>query len=329
MISALLAVIVAAAPTPTPTPVALQYTELSRMIMPGSQQPEPGSYQADLAAATAGAVSAVNAATTPTPAPKRRGLGGMIAGALSGNPMGANPGGPPGGMAGAMGGMQAGSATRYTFYYSKSWIREDDLARQISYISKCPQHQYITLNLANKTYTISDTSPKGCNKPPSGMVGRAAGFSNDPGSVDITMKSSSKNLGPKTVEGIGTTGTDSSMDMSIANATGSCSMMGRSPGMHMRRIAYVSGIHKPHAFCPLVNAGYTGMPGNGSAMGGCKPQMHSTGGGMPGYGDNLEMWVLTFMGQVDSLMERGDVAWLYKPKADPLFEIPPGFTEQK
>lgn len=317
-------------PTPTPTPVALQYVEVSKMVMPGGEQPQPGSFTADLQAAIGSAASgAAGDAAAATPAPHHRGIGGMLGSVLTGNPMpGGPPGGEPGGMpniAGMMGG--ANHAARYTFYYSKSWIREDDMARQISTITKCPQHQVITLNLQNKTYKIADTNAKGCE---GGAMqrpgGHMPGYSSEPGTVEITMKSTGKNLGPKTVESIATTGTDSSIDMSMTNATGSC----RNMSMQMRRIEYVSGIHKPRAYCPLSSAPSPMMMGGAPNMGGCKPTMHRSGmGSMMGSGDNLEMWVLTIMNQVDTLMERGQVAWLYKPQADPLFEIPPGFTEEK
>jgi hypothetical protein len=320
-------------PTPTPTPVALQYVEISKMVMPGGEQPQPGTFSADLQAATGSAGTATNNtsdAATPTPAPRRRGIGSVLGSVLTGNPM---PGGPPGGQTGSMpnpAGMMGGAnhATRYTYYYTKNWIREDDIARQISTITKCPQHQIITLNLQNKTYKIVDTSARGCDagSAPTGG-GHVPGFSSAPGTVDITVKSAAKNLGPKTVEAIATTGSDSSIDMSMANATGSC----RNMTMQMRRIQYVSGIHKPRAYCPLSSApSGMMMPGGKPNMGGCKPTMHSSGGGgMMTSGDNLEMWVLTIMNQVDALMERGQVAWLYKPQADPYFEIPAGFTEEK
>lgn len=313
-------------PTPTPTPVALQYVELSKMIMPGGEQPEPGTFTADLQAATGGATAAAAGqnAATPTPAPRHHGLGGLVGSVLSGTMPGGSPGsaGAPPNLAGMMGG--GGSAVRYTFYYTKNWVREDNLAQQTATISKCPQHQFISLNLANKTYRITDTTPTGCNTSSPAMRG-GRGYSAAPGTVDLTMKSTSKNLGPKTVEGIATNGNDASIEMSMTNATGSCTNM----NMQMRRIAYISGIHKPRAYCPLVNRGYTGMPGGG-AMGGCKPTVHSSGGGNAMMAsDNLEMWVLTIMNQVNSLMERGQVAWLYKPQTDPLFEIPAGFTEEK
>ena len=226
-----------------------------------------------------------------------------------------------------MGGMN-GRAVRYTFYYTKGWIREDDIAAQRATISKCPEHQFITLNLATKTYKITDTSPKGCNTTPQGGAGRPGGFGAQPGTMDVNLQSTDKDLGPKTVESIPTNGTDSAVDMSMTNATGSCMNM----KMNMRRVAYISGIRKPRAYCPLVTGGYTGGVMPSGAMGGCKPTMHSSGsgGGMGMMSDNLEMWVLSiFNGGAGSLMERGQVAWLYKPQADPLFSVPKDFTEEK
>lgn len=145
----------------------------------------------------------------------------------------------------------------------------------------------------------------------------------------MTVNSNNKNLGPKTLEGQATQGSQRTMSMTMANATGSCT----NGSFSMMTTAYISGIHKQRAYCPLSMAT---MPGTMS--GGCKPTFHgsTTGNPMAGDPNNLEMYLLTQSGMgaqppgpnsPGSLLERGNINWLYKPQADPLFEPPPDFTK--
>lgn len=325
-------------PTPTPTPVALQYDELVRMIMPPATPPPPGVFQDDYKVAmNAGGGSGAGAQATP--APRHHGFGQMLGSVLSGN----IPGADSGAMGDAMNRMhqlQSGRVTRLTYYYSKGWVREDDPLAQTATISKCNEHQFITLDLAHKTYRIANTAPKNCNTPMMPMgPGRTTTVNEAPGTVDMTMKTTSTNLGPKTLEGIATTGHDNTFEMSMTNATGSC----RNGDMQMLSTVYVSGIRKPRAFCPISARPVPQSPNDVIVRGGCKPRMHTQGaGGMSYNSEFLEMYIKMSMGGgggenadqpraggFSSVTERGNVAWLYRPQADPLFEVPPGFTEQK
>ena len=232
--------------------------------------------------------------------------------------------------------MRYGHLVRYTFYYTKRWVRIDDIATQTATISQCPQRRFITLDLAHHTYRVTTGKDGGC----AGMTGAMTGPSNAraadarPGTGDLRMTRSSTGLGPKRLDGIATTGTRTTSTMSMTNATGSC----QNSDFAMTTIAYISSIHKPRAYCPIAIVTHD-MPSRPEAMvasGGCKPTIHGAvaGAALPGAGTLLAMYRLrtTSSSQMrghamSMLTERGNVAWLYKPQADPLFTIPPGFTE--
>ncbi|MBV8491408.1 MAG: hypothetical protein JO199_12855, partial [Candidatus Eremiobacteraeota bacterium] len=246
-----------AAVAATPTPAALQYDEINRVIVPPATPPPPGSFADDFAAVIAGASSGGN-----QNAPHRGGVGGMLGAIMGGNA----PGGPGGGMMSIMG---PGHLQRYTYY--KGWIRTDDPVAQTATIEKCAEHQYITLNLAAKTYTITNTQPP-CPSP-MGPMGRPMHGESEhmaPGTVDMTIKSTNQDLGALTIDSIATTGSQGSMEMAMTNATGSC----RNADMQMNVMQYTSQIVPPHPYCPLPKS--MGNPGEMmSGGGGCKPTMHA------------------------------------------------------
>jgi hypothetical protein len=319
----------------TPTPVALQYDQITRMVIPPATPPAPGQFQGDYAAivGTLPSPAANGDAATPTPQPpKRGGIGGLL-----GAVMGAAPGGEPGSGNPMMAGldkMRKGSLTRYTYY--KGWIRTDDPVAQTAVISKCQEHQYITLDLAKKTFTMTTTKPACDTAPPMPMGPRHPQVENEaPGTVDMTVSNSLQTIGPMTIETIATTGYDNTMQMSMTNATGSCN--NSSIGMNMEQ--YVSKIAIPHAYCPLPHSTYSGNPSDVVVHGGCKPKMHVTGTGTGMLEmNNLVMFSkMSFnaaaggggdshMGGFAAITERGNVKWLSGAPADALFTVPPGFT---
>ncbi|HET9030783.1 MAG TPA: hypothetical protein VFN49_11475, partial [Candidatus Aquilonibacter sp.] len=297
-----------------------------------------------------------NVAEQPTPPKRHGGLGNLLNAAM--NPMGAavdqasenaadhmaqNMMGPAMGASMQMMNMlRNGHVVRYTYYWSKSWVREEDPVAQTATISKCRQHQFITLDLAKKTYRISDTTPKGCDTMPQQSASRSAPTVRNeaPGTVDMTVSANAKSLGPKTLDGVHTNGSNHDFQMAMTNATGSC----HNGAMLMTMTSYVSGIRKPRAYCPLVTPKYVASEPGDIVRGGCKPTFKATASGnvMNRSSDFLEMYVLTSMsggdtieqaranaGKFNQLLERGNVAFLYRTQADPLFEIPPGFTEMK
>ncbi|HVS47248.1 MAG TPA: hypothetical protein VMS32_11385 [Verrucomicrobiae bacterium] len=342
----------AARPTPTPTPVAIQYDEIVRMYVPPASPAPPGTFHTDYRAIMAAAppsesVAAAAPSPSPTPAPHKRGLFGAIGSVLNGTIPVGNPGGDQGqggpGGPGASGGngmyaqamgrmnaMRNGTLTRYTYYWLKNWVRIDDPVARTATIEKCNLHQIITLDLAHKTYTITDTqSQMPCGQP--GAAGQQGPTVENlaPGTSDLTFSSTGKNLGPLTLEGIGTTGTASTVAYAMTNSTGSC----HDSNFKMAKVAYISRIGKQRAYCPLP-AGVGAPDATSMAVhGGCKPRMHSSMNGMTREDDRfLEMYLLTTFGMgngqsMNNLLERGNVQWFYKPKADELFSIPPGFTK--
>jgi len=338
-ISVALAVIaprqVVASPDTTPTPVAIQYDEISRMIVPSATPPEPGSFDADYQVAMSNATQA-----TPTPAPRKHGLAGLT-NAINSMETGniANIGNGMMGMMGAMADlMRYGRVMRYTFYLTKGWIREDDPGTQTATISKCSENQFITLNLAAKTYMLSSTTPNSANcftmPMPEKGENSPAPAKQQPGTEDLTIDVTSHSLGPRSIDGIATTGSSANFKVAATNATGSC----RNGEFGYSVVRYTSGINPPRAFCPLpVPPPITTNPVNATAQGGCKPTLH---GQMNFSLDQtasakLDMYSLMTMQastdrggrSISMLSERGHLTWLNRQQADALFSIPAGFTE--
>lgn len=174
--------------------------------------------------------------------------------------------------------MRYGVLTRYTYY--KGWVRTDDPVAQTAVIQKCDQHQYVALDLAKRTYTITSTQPT-CNTSPTAMSDHATGAPSAPGTEDMTVKSTAQNLGPLTIDTVPTNGADMAVEMSITNATGSC----QGGAMQMSSKQYISRIAIPRAYCPIVHQ----MPMAQGAMassGGCKPTMHVAGKGPNPFGSS-------------------------------------------
>ena len=232
----------------------------------------------------------------------------------------------------AINAMRKGTLTRYAYY--KGWLRTDDVAHQTAVISKCQEHQYITLDLAKKTYTMTNTKPA-CNTTPQMPMGpHAPQVENEaPGTVDMTVTNSVQNLGPLTIEAIETNGYDNTLQMSMTNATGSCS--NNSMGMNMEQ--YISKIPLPHQYCPLPQGANSSDPSSIVVHGGCKPTMHTSGNATGVFDmDKLVMFSkMTFapaggesrMGGFAQITERGNVKWSSGAAAEALFTIPPGFTK--
>jgi hypothetical protein len=148
-----------------------------------------------------------------------------------------------------------------------------------------------------------------------------------PGTVDMTMTGTSKGLGPLTIDGIATVGSDNDMSMTMANATGSCQNGSFSTSM----TKYVSQIHVPRPFCPLPRTMTAG--GMAQRNAGCAPRMHFSGtGNVMNDGDRLVMYSLMKFnagrGGGAMVIERGNVKWFGGAQADALFSIPPDFTKQ-
>jgi hypothetical protein len=293
----------------TPTPAALQYDEINRTFMPPATPVPPGSFQTDYQAILSAASNGGSA--------QGGGIAGLMASAMSGNID--NP-------QKAMALMSLGNVTRYTYY--KGWIRTDDLVAQRATIEKCLEHQYIILDLAKKTYAIQSTQPP-C--PATQVPGAPSHYSSTqplpPGSADMTISGTSKDLGPLTIDGVATSGADYSVQTQLTNATGSC----RGGDFAMAQTRYVSAISLPRAYCPLPNTMTGGGMMSAAPRGGCQTRMH-VNGAISGFNDfdHLVMYSRMSMGRsngVGIVVERGNVKWLSGSAADALFTIPAGFTQ--
>ena len=289
-----------------PTPAALQYDEITRMIMPPATPPPPGTFQADYQAVAGESADQ-----------RQHGLGAAIED-MMGNP------------AEVMEKMSRGQITRYAYY--KGWIRTDYFATNTAIIQKCSEHQYVTLDLNKKTYAVQNTAPACLATNGIKIPGAPGGSSNhsEPGTADMTVSGSSKDLGPLTIDGIGTVGYDMNLSMNTANATGSC----RNNDFSTSQTKYVSQIHVPRPFCPLPRTMSSGGMMAQAGGGGCEPRMHATGN-IRGYGDDMDRLVLymhmAMGGQqqgMNIVIERGNVKWLSGASADDLFSIPPDFKQQ-
>ncbi len=282
-----------AAVAATPTPAALQYDEINRTIVPPATPPAPGTFQTDYQAI----LSAGNPADLMTSA---------------GNPEE------------LMARMSLGHVIRYTYY--NGWIRTDDVVAQKATIEKCQQHQYIALDPAKKTYTIANTQPA-CPTSQMPSYGRPSSYQPQPGSADMALSGTLRDLGPLTIDDISTAGTEYGMQMQTTNATGSC----RNGDFKMDQTRYVSQIRVPRAYCPLPRTMTNGgMISHGT---GCDPRMHVSGT-LSGLNDadRLVMYSRMGIGQGGAgavVIERGNVKWLSGAAAVALFTIPPGFTQSE
>ena len=275
------------AATPTPAPIALQYDQITRVIVAPASPPAPGGFSNDYKLAmSARPAQAESSSFIQTPALAQKTIVGPES--VPGEPGGTNTAESINDAVSNGAGQNAaasrstvalraahnGYLIRYTLYPAKSWMREDDPVMQTATITKCDEHTTILLNLAKKTYaqTRSDCPQSSASQP---------------GDLAIDA-SATQDLGSQTIDGVATTG--SSVKVSEQET---CAI-------------YVSKIPKP-----------PGMPVTGQAA--CD-QTSST----------LAMYVLantTANGRmVQTLIERGHITALDASSADPLFEVPAGFS---
>jgi hypothetical protein len=272
--------LVAVAAVPTPSPVALQYDEISRVIIAPATVPPPGAFEDEykLAMATR-AAQATQYSSIEAPTPQSHMDAAKVGESTAGEPGGANSGLPPDQPLPAPRQTQAPAGAmhlvRWTFYLTKGWVREDDPIAHTAVIAKCDQQTMIMLNIAKKTYTQTPTDcaqTAASQRAPNGAMNAAT----------------PQDLGSKTIDGIATTGTGTKL------------------AEHDTCVVYVSKIPKPRttllaeqSACGLINS-------------------------------MLEMYVVmntTINGRSASdLTERGHLTALDASAADPLFEIPAGFT---
>lgn len=310
------ALVVASAPSGTVAATGgIQYDQLTRFGgFMGNPTPLPDDFDANYKAAVDAAVAFNNR-------PQGHGIFSMIKNAE--------------GLAkAAQGIMKAGMPMSY--YYMNDWEREDDPGKQTATIYRPDRKQIIHLDLAKKTYTIEDlgdrTPPPAT--PPQPPQPNAPQASPQPGTAKQDITVASNLIGPKTINGMATTGYHADFKVVTTEATGSCQN-----GSYEASVDnYVSSIVPPNAQTnDVMRQSMTMMsPSMFSGNGGCTPTttMHKAVGATAPAG-HLSLWeVLTFKGGqqagqnqgVSTYIERGHIHILGPGDAG-LFDVPPGFTK--
>jgi hypothetical protein len=331
--------------TASPTgPIGLQYDEIVRVAAGTTTPPPPGAFEADLSVIMNGSQTA---AASPKPAPKKRGLGNIVGAVLSGNAgevvvdaaaqkvLENAVGGMMGPLAAFRDFMQQGKLERHAFY--KGWERVDDVMGKTATIRKCDLHQYIELNLAKKTYRI--TNPSAAASTPSGTQQPSASTQTptpeQPGTAVVDFSRKGTALGAQTLNGVETTGYSERSSVTVSKATGSC----RNGSFTAVSTEYLSAMKQPRAICPLPPSSRVPTePRQVVARGGCKPTFtfHNSGPAAPS--GRLAMYSRVSLlpqnandesaSQFAFVTERGNVKSLNKADAARLFEIPADFTKE-
>jgi hypothetical protein len=340
-------------PDAAPAP-GLMYDEIVRVLVNASPPPA-GTFQTDLAA-----VQAATPAPALTPAPRRRGIGGLgnIAGAvLSGNPnaIAAATAGQVASNAldaalqrslGAQFGALAAAANQFLqphllrYAYWNGWERVDDVATQTATIRKCDLGQVIRLDLARKTYTIAtpDTETAVVATPSPRRPERATPRSPEPPGTGVaSFTSSTRSLGAQRIEGQSTEGYTTTTTFAMTQATGSC----RNGSAGFESVEYLAPIARPPVNqCPLRRAPIPETPVDAAVApsGGCRPTFTAQRSGPTPPANRLSLYSLVRVSSgsgakpqpgssgIGFLTERGNLKTLAASDAG-LFEIPQGFTK--
>lgn len=315
-VSILGALFVATAPTGSIAATGgVQYDQLTRFGVPGYPTPLPDNFAANFK-------TAVDAAVAFDNRPQGHGIFSMIANAQK--------------LAKATEDMFK-SGMPMTYYYLNNWERQDDPGKQTATIYRPDRKQIIHLDLAKKTYTIEDMgertpAPEAAQPPPQPNQPEQ---SPQPGAAKQDVSISSSLIGPKTIDGVATTGYHSDFKVVTTEATGSCQN-----GTYEASIDnFVSSIVPPNAATSdLLKRSLLVSPTTYARQGGCTPTvtMHKAVGATAPEG-HLSLWeVITFKGgqqqtgqgtqSFSTYVERGNVKIL-GPGDTGLFDVPPGFTK--
>lgn len=309
------ALIIASAPSSTIAATGgVQYDQLTRFGLPGYPTPLPDNFAANFK-------SAIDAAVAFNNRPQGHGIFSMIANAES--------------VAKATQGIMK-SGMPMTYYYLNDWEREDDPGKQTATIFRPDRKQIIHLDLAKKTYTIEDmgsaTPAPAAPQPPSQPNQPQPSPQPGTGKQDITVSSSL--IGPKTIDGVATTGYRSDVKVVTTEATGSC----QNGTFEATIDDYKSSIIPPNAHTSdALKHSMSISPTAYTRPGGCTPTetMHKAVGATAPE-DRLSLWeIMTFKGgqqpgqgqqSFATYIERGNVKILGPGDAG-LFDVPAGFTK--
>jgi hypothetical protein len=253
-----------------------------------------------------------------------------------------------GAFAGMLRGLTQGRLERHSFY--GGWERVDDVAAQTATIQKCDLHQFITLDLVKKTYSIVDPTARAAAAPESAPAPRrreerqATSTPEQPGTAVADFSNVVRPLGARRLEGLQATGFDDTSTFAMTQATGSC----KNGNFSFRSKTYYSGLPTPRAVCPIAVAAaiprqrYPQNPENFVATGGCRPTFTAHKSGPVPPARNLSLYsTIAMSGSAGApappspsgspapgfvfLTERGNVHSLTSANAS-LFEVPSDFT---
>lgn len=301
----------------------IQYDEVTKFVGQNSN-PQPGTFGADFQAAVS---AGQQQAAATNNAQQHHGLFSMIHNAVE---MAKNVGNT----------LKSGTAS--TEYYLGALHRVDDPGAQTATIDRPDLHQIIYLDLAKKTYRVVDTSVSGVPPqapPPTAPQNPQQTMPPEqPGTGKLDVSVSNTVLGPKTIEGVATTGYSMSFKSTMSKSTGSC----RDGGFQTSMTEYLSSYPEPGYTAATHRSGGAAAVSHPETFGmaiGCKPSVsyHKSGGGSAP-GGRLSMWTLLGLGgNVQSqggtsapgfrtLIERGNVRALGGQDKG-LFDVPAGFTK--
>ncbi len=314
----LVAILVASAPR-TPAQAGssdISYNELTKIVM-GQSAPAPGSY-------SKGSFDADWQSAQPGKQSNTHGLFGAF-----------------NAMKNALNSLSTGTPS--TYYYLTNMEREDDITGQTGTITLPDKGQYIHLDFANKTYSI--TSPHTAEQyiPPQtqqqpGPQGPQP--SPQPGTSKVAITVSTTSLGSKNLGGVDTDGYQLTFKIVSSQATGSCI----NGTFQTTMTEFVSKYAEPSIHWPMAaKLPHMAMPKfsnpeTASFKPGCTPKtttrVHI---GPTAPSGRLVIWELltinasgqaqqgSMAGGFSTLIERGDVKQLGGGDSS-LFGPPPGFT---
>jgi len=240
-----------------------------------------------------------------------------------------------------------------THYFLNGWERTDDPLNQTATIYRGDLKQIIHLDLAKKTYTITqmgEVSGEAPAPPAQPQVQNAPQPSPQPGTAKMAITATTSGLGPKTIENQQTQGFTQTFKLAVTEATGSC----KDGTFQTSMTEFVSQIPEPTLAMPsgkVIPRKSNYDPQHMSVTPGCKPtitanvkkgptppsgmlamwQYMELGGGMgaPPAAQNPQSQQAQQAqpkGSLGFVIERGNVRTL-GPNDKGLFEVPAGFTK--
>jgi hypothetical protein len=287
------------------------YDSVTRFAQAGSQTPQPGTFSADFAQASA----------TPPPAPHLPfGLGKMAA---------------AGQAAAAM--FTHGVAERH--YIGTTKERTDNVGLNTADITDCGARTITHLDLAAKTYTVTSLDQPQTQTSSGGGHSAPGPAATDDGSK-LAIAMTTRVLGPMKIEGVPTTGYAMAMKVTTTKPNG------ETQSFNTDLTAYYAGVPEPHFSCNSIGIAGGSSPAAASMLqyklimsalaarkGDSRFTVTSSGPSIPS--GQLSMWNLMTLaggagtgaqgGSFSVETERGSLRSI--GDNDPIFSVPAGFTK--